>query len=186
MKKGIFITLVACGTLGIVAYGFYQFYFPQMVAKVIVNDDSPTYIPKRILNRIDDFRVPINKSSEDIVREVRLAKIPMKEILTAIDDTTEEEAYAMLDELNQVQIKNPDQVFNIIKKHFHTGFDAEVLRKPFVENVDMKAIRKGLLYANMNRKTKDVDIETARAIIKQVLIRKDRELDLEDKAKSKP
>jgi hypothetical protein len=178
MKKGIIISLVIFIALGIIAYGFYQFMFPQMVAKAIVSDDSPPYIPKRILNRIDDFRVPINKSSEDIVREIHHAGIPMKKILTAIDETSEEEAYTLLDELNRTPIKNTDQVFDIIKKHFDPGFDAEVFRKPFIENVDMKMVQKGMKYANMNRKTKDVDVETARAIIKQVLIRKEKELEL--------
>jgi hypothetical protein len=179
MKKVIITSLIIFVALGIMAYGFYQFLFPQMVAHAIVSDDSPPYIPKRILNYIDDFRVPINKSSEDIVREIHRAGIPMKKILSAIDETTEEQAYIILDELNQAHIKNTNQVFDIIKKHFDTGFDAEVFRKPFIENVDMKTVRTGMKYANINRKTKDVDAETARAIIKQVLIRKEKELKME-------
>jgi hypothetical protein len=176
MKKVIITTLSICASLALVAYVLYYFYFPQIIANAIVTDELPGYIPRRILNHIDHYRIPINKGSEDLVREIHLAKIPMQKILSAIDATSEDEAYNLLDDLNATSVKNTDQVFDIIKKHFDTDFDVEVFRKPFTENVDMKMVRKGMKYANTNRKTKDVDVETARAIIKQVLINKEKEL----------
>ena len=175
MKKGIVRCFVIASILAILGYAVYFFYFPQMVAEAIVSHNPPTYIPKRIQNRIDEFRIPINKGVEDVVSHIHEANIPIEEVLEAIDETSEEEAYLLLDELNQTKIRSADQVFTITKEHLDTDFDMEIFRKPFTENVDIRLIQKWIQYANINRKTKDIDIETARAIVKQVLIEKEKE-----------
>lgn len=175
MKKGIVRCFVIVSILAILGYAVYFFYFPQMVAEAIVSDNPPAYIPKRIQNRIDEFRIPINKGVEDVVSHIHEANIPIEEVLEAIDETSEEEAYLLLEELNQTKIRSADQVFTITKQHLDTDFDMEIFRKPFTENVDIKLIQKWIKYANVNRKTKDIDIETARAIVKQVLIEKEKE-----------
>ena len=174
MKKIAFlITILTVAAAG--AYVFYKFYMPDLVVDVMTTDDVPDYLPKRIQKRIASLKAPVNRGAEELVREIHKANIPMDKVLTMIDNTTEHEAYTMLDELNLTKPKTTDQVFDIAKKHFQADFDIEVLRKPFNESVNIKMIKKGMQYGNNNRKRKDIDIEMAKAIAKKILIEKEKE-----------
>ena len=51
----------------------------------------------------------------------------------------------------------------------------------------MKQIRNAIAYANLNRKSNDVDITTAKAILKKIIIEKEKELaTTETKAAGRP
>ena len=45
----------------------------------------------------------------------------------------------------------------------------------FNKHFYMKQIRKAITYANLNRQTGDVDFETAKVILKKILIQKEEE-----------
>jgi hypothetical protein len=64
----------------------------------------------------------------------------------------------------------------VAKKHFSSDFDMEVFREPFNRYFEMKQIKKAISYANFNRKTNDVDIVTAKAILKQIILEKEKEV----------
>lgn len=176
MKKllaAVFFVLVIAGA-GF--YVFYKFYFPGVVAAAIASEEVPAYLPEFLQKKIEAVSTPVNKGAEDVVEQIHQAEIPMDKILALIDHTTEQQAYLFLDELNQSTLESTDQVFNIAKKHFPADFDIEVLRGPFNENVNLKMIEKGISFANNNRKLKDIDIATAKAIAKKVLLEKEKEL----------
>lgn len=177
MRKIIIILfcVLLVGALGGVV--FYRYYLPDIVAEaVIAKDELPGYLPNPVKNRIEGIREPVNAGAEDIVREMHESNVPLEKILRMIDNTTEEMGNDMLDELSKTPIANTDQAFDIIKKHLKADFDLEVLRKPFNENVDMQTIRKGIQYGNINRKSHDIEMETARAIAKKVLIEKEKQI----------
>lgn len=171
--KRLLLIVIVLGFLGwIGVYIFYRFYFPDMVARAIVSKETPAYIPKRLLNKVDELRIPVNKGAEEIVAEMKKNDIALEEVVEVIENTSEDEAFNFLNELNQANPETPNEVFDIAKKHIDADFDVEILRKPFIENVNMKSIRRAMRYANTNQKTKDLDIETGRAIAKQILIEK--------------
>jgi hypothetical protein len=174
MKKFLIISLILVTLLGLTGYGLYHFYFSYMVAEAITTESLPIYIPKGIQRKLDEMRKPVNKGAEEIVVKMHEGDIPVEKIIKAIDETTEEQAYAMLDELNKTPIKNANQVFDIGKKHFPVDFDAEILRKPFTDHIDMKLIRRAIRYGNINKRTKDIDIETAKAIAKKIFLEKEK------------
>jgi hypothetical protein len=172
MKRFLLIIIVL-GLLGwIGAYIFYRFYLPDILARAIVSSETPSYIPRRLMNRVDELRSPVNKGADEIIAEMKKNDIPLEDVVEVIENTSEDEAFEFLNELNQTNPKTPNEVFDIAKKHIDADFDVEILRKPFIENVNMKAIRKAMRYANTNQRTKDLDIETGRAIAKQILVEK--------------
>ena len=175
MKKAILIFVSLTVVFAATAYIFYQIYLPHLIAEAVIADDVPDYIPRRFQHKIEAVRRPLNKGSEDVVKEMHKANIPMEKMLAMIDHTTEAQAYGMLEELNQTKLTDTDQVFEIIKKHFPAEFDLEVFRKSFNDHVDLKMIKKAMRYGNMNRRTKDIDIETAKAIAKKILVEKEKE-----------
>jgi hypothetical protein len=176
MRKILLFIIIFGIVVWIGAHLAYTRYLPKVVAQAIVSDDQPVYLPKRLMNRIEEVREPINKSTENFIIELKKADIPMTKVYDAIENTTEEQAYQMLDELNDARITDPDQAFDIFKKHVHTEFDLEPFRASFNQNVDPKMIRRLIKYANMNRSMNEVDIPTAKAIAIQLLKEKEKEM----------
>jgi hypothetical protein len=172
MKRFVLIVII----LGLLIWGgahiFYRVYLPDLVAKALVADETPPYIPRRLMNKVDELRAPVNKGADEMIIEMKKNEIPLAEVVEVIENTSEDEAYEFLKDLNESDPKTPDEVFDIAKEHLHADFDIEVFRKPFVENVNMKSIQRAMRYANTNQKTKDLDIVTGRAIARQILIEK--------------
>jgi hypothetical protein len=181
--KRFFLILI---TLGIIAwaggYIFYRFYFPELVASAIMADETPKYIPRRLMNKVDELRMPVNKGVDEIISEMKKREIALEDVVEVIESTSEDEAYNFLNELNQANPKDANAVFDIAKKHIDADFDVELFRKPFVENVSIASIRRVVRYANTNNVTKDLDIETGRAIAKQILIEKYHQIDTKQKS----
>lgn len=172
MKRFLFIIIILGLLIWAGSYLFYRYYFPSLVAEALVAEQSPSYIPRRLMNKVDELRKPVNKGADEIILEMKKNDIPLEDVVEVIENTSEDEAYEFLMDLNESNPKTPDEVFDIAKKHIDADFDIEVFRKPFVENVNMKAIRRAMSYANTNQRTKDLDIVTGRAIARQILMEK--------------
>lgn len=173
MRKLIISVFIVVAILAAGFYVFYKFYFPAVVAAAIASEETPAYLPKFLQKKIEAVSTPVNAGAEDVVKQIHQSGIPIDKILAMIDNTTEEQAYLFLDELNESALESTDQVFDIAKKHFPADFNIEVLRKPFNQNVNLKMIEKGVSFANNNRKLKDINIETAKAIAKKILLEKE-------------
>jgi hypothetical protein len=175
MKKFITISVAFFLVLGISAFVFYKIYFPHLVADAMTGNKIPAYVPKRIQKKIEDLREPINKGTTEFVKEIHKADIPINKVINVIDEATEEDVHALLDELNQTKPQTTNQVFDIIKKHMTTDFDVEVFRKPFNEHFTMKMIRQAITFGNKNRERKNIDFETTKAIVKDIVQEKENE-----------
>lgn len=175
MKK-IFSFIAIIAILAVGGYILYRSLMPKIIAEAVVSESLPNYIPKRLKNKVEAIRTPINKGTEAMLQKMHASEIPLDNVLDAVDNITEEEAYSFLDEVNKKQPANPDQVFDLAKKHFSTDFDLEVFREPFNKHFEMSQINHAIAYANMNRKSNDVDIATAKAIFKKILVEKEREV----------
>lgn len=160
--------------IGFAAYVAYEVYFPQIVAESLTNE-SMALVPDRIEDRIKKIRKPVNEGADVVVETAHKSGVTMDQILKAIDETKEEQAFAFLDELNRSRIESPDQVFNMAKKHFPVDFDVEIFRKPFNEKVTIATIRKGVRYANMYTTKDEFDAATAKSVVKQILVQKEEE-----------
>lgn len=166
----LLILLVGAGS-----YLAYRKYMPEVIAEAITSEHLPTYLPERIQKKVKKIRTPINESANAVIVEMHKSKITLDQILEAINNVTEEDANALLDSLNTVQIQNPEQVFDMAKKQFPVNFDVEVFRKPYKDKVSMKLIKKGLAYANRYKRNEEMDFESARSIAKSILIQKEKE-----------
>jgi hypothetical protein len=160
--------------LGFAGYLAYQLYFPVMVARSITNETS-YLVPKNVQVRIQKIRKPVNEGAETLVQTMHRSGITIDQILHAIDEATEEQAFSMLDELNGMEIQSADQFFSLAKNHFPVEFDVEVFREPFSEKVNIQLIRKAIKYANIYRKREEFDAETAKSIAKRILLQKEEE-----------
>ena len=115
------ISLVAAG-----GYLLYRYLMPKIIARAMVSESLPGYIPKRLQAKIEKIRKPLNKGTEAMLQTMHASNIPVDQLLHAVENITEEQAYAFLDELNETEPTTTDDVFNVAKKHFSTDFDLEV------------------------------------------------------------
>lgn len=175
MKK-LTLTLAVVLFIGVVGYFLYQWYLPSLVAEMIVEEDTKVPVPSQLKTKISKIRKPVNEGATAMVTTMKNSGISMDQIFKAIDDAQEEQAYAMLDELNNTKIVSTDQVFDIAKKHFPVDFDVEVFRKTFNQKVSMRLVKKGIKYANIYRRDERIEPSTAKSIAKKILLQKQDEL----------
>jgi hypothetical protein len=169
----VIIALIAIAIVGAIVW--YKYYFPTMVAEAVVAEQLPAYIPKHIQVKINEFRGPVIASAEKVIEKMHDKNIPFDEVIETIDHATADQTNAFIEELASTKIKSTDQVFDIGKKHFPVDYEVEAFREPFNQNVDLRVIRKGIAYADANRKTNDVDLETLKEIAKKILVQKEKE-----------
>jgi hypothetical protein len=175
MRKFLLLVIVVMVVAGIGGYVFYRYYFTDFVARVIVTESVPAYIPKRMKSKIEAMSAPLNKGTEAMLSNMHHSQISIDQVLNVVEHTSEEQAYNLLDELNEAKPTHTDEVFDIAKKHVSADFDLEVFRQSFNDHVNMKQIRQAINYANLNRKTNDVEFTTAKAIVKKILLQKEKE-----------
>ena len=175
MKK-IFAPLLILAVLGAVGYLLYRSLVRQIIARAVVADSLPGYIPKRLQTKVDAIRMPLNKGAEAMLRKMHSSDISVDQVLEVVDNISEKEAYAFLDDLNQKRPATTNEVFDLAKKHFSADFDLEVFREPFNTHFEIKQINNGIAYANLNRKSNDVDIVTAKAILKTIILENEKEI----------
>jgi hypothetical protein len=175
MRK-IILALVILVILAVSSYLLYRSLVPQIIARAVVSDSLPDYIPKRLQMKVEEIRRPLNRGTDAMLRKMHASNISVDQVLKAVDDISEDEAYAFLDEVNATKPANTDELFSVAKKHFSTDFDLEIFREPFNQHFEMKQINNAINYANMNRKSNDVDIATAKAILKKIIVEKEKEV----------
>jgi hypothetical protein len=175
MKKAFTISLIVIALAAIAMFVWYKQYFPKMVAEAVVAEELPAYLPRHVRMKIDEFRLPVNASAEKMIEKIHTENIPFEKVIETIDNATEEQTDAFIDELAATKITSTDQVFDIGKKHFPVDYDVEAFREPFNQNVDLRVIRKGIAYASANRRSNDVDLVTLKEIAKKILVQKEKE-----------
>jgi hypothetical protein len=171
-KPRLYTALVVLVILA--GYLAYRMYFPVMIAKSIVNESS-FLVPNSLSEKIKKIRQPVNEGALAVVETMHESGLTIDDILRAIDAANEEQAMALLQDLNETEIKDTDQFFSLVKKHFPVAFDVEIFREPFKEKVSLPQIKKGIRYANRYKERDELDAETAKSIAKRILLQKEEE-----------
>src|SRR5688500_2374173 len=100
MKKFFLFLVVLVIIGGVIGILFYIFYLPKMVAEVIVEEETPQYVPEFVKSKIEKYKEPLNKGAYDVVEHLHKSDIPVSKVIEAIDDTDEIQIYEALDQLN--------------------------------------------------------------------------------------
>lgn len=177
MKKFLLFIIIGGVILYAAGYFFYREYLPGIMADAIVDEQKPSYLPKRLQTRLDAMSEPINQGTENIIFELKKANVEMDEVYQAIDDVSEEEMDLMLEDLSEKKKITSDEAFDVLKKHIQTSFDLEQFRNTFTENVKPSTVRKFISYARLNKQMQEVDFKTTKAVLKEILRKKEKELE---------
>jgi hypothetical protein len=175
MKKTSLL-LVLITALGLGGYLLYRTYMAGLVAKAVTSESLPKFIPKRFQSKVETIRAPLNDGAKAMVEKMHASDIPLDQVLRAVDNVTEQQVYSFLDELHEQDPASTNEVFDIAKKHFSAGFNLELFRQPFNKHFSLQQVKNAAAYAEMNRKSNDVDISTAKTILKKIIIEKEKEV----------
>jgi hypothetical protein len=174
MKKLIFVS-ITIASLCVLGYYAYHHFLTSVVADSITSEKSAAWIPTHVSSKINKIKKPVNEMATEVVKQAHASNVTMDDIIRAIDNAEEEQAYAMLDELNKKEIKNTDEVFTMAKKYFPVDFDVEIFREVFNKKISMGHINKGIKLANQYKNQDEIDAETAKTILKKILLQKEEE-----------
>lgn len=176
LKKAALILILVVLTLSLIGFILYKQYAPDIIANELLKETEPVFLPKKVNEKIKKIKVQTNQLSSDIIKDIHKSDITLDQLLHALDGVTEPKANALLDDINKLgKLNNPDQVFDLVKKQFPVDFDVEPLRAPFREKADVQVLQKVVQKANEYRDNKLIDFESAKAIVKRILIEKEKE-----------
>jgi hypothetical protein len=173
MKKLLIGFLLLLALVGAAAFLFYKFYLPELVAEALVEEGNVVSMPDFVQKKIEKLRVPVNKNAANIIAEIHDKGIPLSKVLAEIDKIDHDKVNTTLHELKTSNPTNTNEVFNILKTHLNP--DIEPFRKDFNKKVNMKMVQKGIRQIEEYNLDKEADLELAKEIAKQVIIRKEAE-----------
>jgi len=175
MTKKTLIGLVVIALILSLSYvGYKKILLPNFVTKAILSETEPAFLPNPIKRRLARSKKKINARVDTLLVIMHNKNITLDQLLRSVDKVTEDQVYGFLDELNHTSIESSDQVFDIGKKHFTPEFDPELLRDVFRRKVTVDAVHKALHKANQQRRDPEIDPATAKAVVKQLLIEKEK------------
>lgn len=182
MKKLLIWGLALVILVAIGAVVFYRYYAPKLVAEAIVKEETPSYLPAGVKSKLKKYKKPINDAATDVVTSMKEKGVSIDQINTTIDELSEEDLKAMSINLKDANPQTTEQVFDLIKPHINADFDAEVLRKPFNQHVNMKMIQRAIKQLN-NENAHEMDLEIIKSVTKSILSQKYKELSEVEEAK---
>lgn len=153
------------------SYAAYRLYLPGAMADAFVSE-PPAYLPKAVVAQLEQIKVPVNKGADDLIKSLEKENVPVDRVLELIDRASEEDVDKFVEEIQVSRINTSNQLFDIFKKHFDANFDVETLREPFVKHIDVSSARRGAAYFIRNKRTHDIEFETAKDVFKQVIVKK--------------
>lgn len=176
MARKILGSILVLSILIFIGYLAYKQYVPEIIANELLKKTEPAFLPKKVTEKMKEIKAKTNSISSDAIKDIHRSNISLEQVLKAIDDATEEKANILLDEINRLEDpKSADQIFDLAKKHFPVDFDVEALREPFLAKADSLNLKKAIRKANEYRDNKLIDFESAKIIIKRILIEKEKE-----------
>jgi hypothetical protein len=177
MNKKRLIILSIFLLVGIlIGYKVYWHYTPALIANALLQEDEPSFLPNKVVEKLKKIKAPANQISEEVIKSIHTSNITIEQTLEALDGVTEEKANALLADINNLsEINSSDQIFDLAKKHFPVEFDIESLREPFRAKADVALLRRVIRKANQYHNNDMIDFETAKSIVKHILIEKEEE-----------
>ncbi|MEM7550912.1 MAG: hypothetical protein AAF363_14610 [Bacteroidota bacterium] len=177
MKRILIIGIVLLLLVVGVSWYYYEKQLPKVVAKAIIKNKYPVYIPEKIQGKIVKVSDTLNAKVENFLVTTDTIGISINEILKIIDEVKEEDVRKTISIIQNQDIKSVEEVFDIAVENIPIkSFNVELLREPFINNIKINHINRALGYLRTHNILELIDPEIARETIKQVIIQKEDEL----------
>ncbi len=172
-KKLVLILAIILCLIAVTGWYYYKVAFPKMVAEAVVNKKYPRLMPEKYREGLASVGDTLDTRIQHLIEISESKGISLDELITGIDQIQEDQVRNAVNEVLSTKITNVEQVFDIGIKHIKVqAFDPEELRGPFLENVNLQHIKKGIRYIKTHRILEEMDPDTVRKIARQILIEK--------------
>jgi hypothetical protein len=170
MKKIIFIisTIILLIVVSIVVY---KTLLPSYLADVLTSETAPAFLPEKYKIQIQKINKPINKYSNEIFKVTDSLNLSLEQILKIIDSIKPEDAINIYNKLENRNIEDSEEVFNLIKENIEIDeIDFSLYKGFFLKHVTPSRINRALRYAETHELVANLAPETAKKIAKQIAI----------------
>jgi hypothetical protein len=155
----------------------YKILLPGVIAETITGETSTSILPKKVITKIDQYKKPINATTEEILFEMDSLHIPFDLVLKYVDNVKKETIIKTYNEIESQQTIDRNAIFDIVKKNVTvTEMDPEILRGTFLKYATNGRISRVMNYIKMHHLLDEIDVSLSREVIKKVLIQKKEEI----------
>jgi hypothetical protein len=171
------ITMSALLAFCLFSYYAYKMLLPTVIAETITGETSTSLLPKKVVAKIDEYKKPINVTTEDILFEMDSLHIPFELVLKYVDNVKKETIIKTYHEIEAQGTTDRNAIFDIVKKNVTvTEMDPEILRGTFLKYATEPRISRVMNYIKMHHLLDEIDVSLSREVIKKVLIQKKDEI----------
>lgn len=155
----------------------YKILLPTIIAETITGETSSSILPKKVAAKIDEYKKPINATTEDMLFEMDSLHIPFDLVLKYVDNVKKETIIKTYNEIEAQKTMDRNAIFDIVKRNVTvTELDPEILRSTFLKYATEPRISRVINYIKMHRLLDEIDVSLSRDVIKKVLSQKKDEI----------
>lgn len=155
----------------------YKMLLPTIIAETITGETSSSILPKKVVAKIDEYKKPINATTEDMLFEMDSLHIPFDLVLKYVDNVKKETIIKTYNEIEAQKTMDRNAIFDIVKRNVTvTELDPEILRSTFLKYATEPRISRVINYIKMHRLLDEIDVSLSRDVIKKVLSQKKDEI----------
>lgn len=170
-KRGLFI-VSAIILLGVGAGLLYKIYIPSFVADVITRDTLPSYVPEKYKNQVEEIQKPLKKYSDEVFKITDSLDLSLELILKIIDNVNPDDVLEVYASLENKNIVNSEEVFNVISENIVIEeIDIRLYKDIFLKHATPSRINRTLRYAEKHELVVNLAPATAKKIAKQIVIK---------------
>ena len=159
----IFVVVIAMWLL-------YIFYVPRMVARAIVKNAPPSYLPGAYKDQIKRLHTPVNLWGEKLIVEADSLGISLDDMLKAIDNVNTDEVIKVYDKIKDKKVTHSKKVFDLIRQDIAVEeIDLDLLEPAFLKHATPDRINRALSYIKQHQLIENIAPSTAKEVAKQLV-----------------
>jgi len=169
MKKLLKFVLIVL-VLGLAAYGAYRFYLPSLIAEALTSDQPSALVPSAVREKLAKLKPEVDREIKKVPVFLKEHKIGYEDLQNIIDRASPNDFLEAYYEIAATRITSTNQVFDIGMKHIKiNGYDLEIFRNLFIQNVTVEDINKAIKKIEENELLTSMSITVAKETLKKVL-----------------
>jgi hypothetical protein len=172
MKRIIVVgvsTIVILIVAGILAY---YYLFPGYAADLVLNEEIPSYIPQKYVEKIEEIKKPLAAYSDEIFKTSDSLNLSLDIILRVIDTTDPDEVLNVYYQLENKTVTDSEDVFNLIILNVTiTEVDPSNFKSTFLKYATPGRINRLLRYVEQHELATTLGPNAAKKIAKQLAIK---------------
>lgn len=154
----------------VVCFFLLKRYVPVFIASSLTSDSESSVIPEKIAKKVDVVKTKVDDNVRKLPELMKNANLSYDDIMIMIDKSDPDEFITAYESLKNSDWLNENEAYDIAMDHISIeGYDLEMFRSTFVENVSTNKIKQMINIIEDNELISSISIPLAKATAKQIL-----------------